>query len=347
MDYLASTFIFNNSLENWFISIAIALGSLLVAKILFWISKNIILRLTKKTETKLDDLILANIEGPVALAIVLAGIWFAINRLHLSPKIDGFVNDAYQILIIINVTWAFARVIDAIINEYLLPYSEKRVDDHVVRVLQKTIKVVIWIFGIVVALGNIGINIAAIITGLGIGGIAFALAAQDTIKNIIAGFILFVDRPFRLGERIKIDSYDGFVEDLGLRSVRIRTLDKRLLTVPSSKVVDSVIENITVEPSRRVVLQLGLTYNTNTEQMSLALELLKNLPSLIEDIETEVFAYFTSYGDFALNIKFIYYIKKQADIIETESKVNLKILSLFNENKLNFAYPTTTVYIEK
>jgi MscS family membrane protein len=289
------------------------------------------------------------LKSPIALAVILLGIWFAINRLHLSVKIDDGLNKAYQIFVILNITWVVSRVLNAFIQEYLVPYKEKKekIDEHIVKIIQKTINTVVWIFGIVISLGNVGINIGALVAGLGIGGIAFALAAQDTIKNIFAGVIIFIDRPFKLGERIKIENIDGFVEDIGLRSVRIRTLDKRLLTISSSRVIDSVVENVTQEPARRIILQLGLVYNTTPDEMKKALDILKSLPSSINGIEKDVFAFFNSYGDFSLNIKFIYYIKKNADIFETESEVNLKILQVFNQNNLKFAYPTSTLYIEK
>jgi MscS family membrane protein len=349
MDYLSSTFFLDNTIENWLISVFFVLGFLLIARVFSWISKRIILKIAKKTNTRLDDLLLNKIGSPIALAIILGGIWFAIIRLHFNPKFDEILTDVYKISVILNVTWIFSRITNSLIKEFLVPYSEKKetVDDHVIKVLQKTINVIIWIFGIVVALGNVGINIAAIITGLGIGGIAFALAAQDTIKNIFAGIIIFIDRPFRLGDRIKLDHFDGFVEDIGLRSVRIRTLDKRLLTISSSKVIDSVVENVTVEPAHQVVLSLNLTYCTTPEQMTQALELLKQLPSSVPEIEKDVAAFFSGYGDSSLNIKLFYNIRKEMDISEVESKMNLIILSLFNKNGLKFAYPTSTVYLEK
>jgi MscS family membrane protein len=112
-------------------------------------------------------------------------------------------------------------------------------------------------------------------------------------------------------------------------------------------VIDSVIENVTVEPARRVVLQLGLTYTTTPEQMEKSLDILKKIPDTVNEIEMDTFPYFSDYGDSSLNIKYIYFIKKNADIFEAESKVNLAILKQFNVNGLRFAYPTTTVYLEK
>ncbi len=303
-------------------------------------------RITGKTKTNLDDLIIAKVETPITFAIILAGFYVALLRLEISAGFNKGLTNVYHILVILNITWLVARIIEGLINEYLVPFGEKsgKMDDQVMRLLRRTVNAVIWIFGIVMALGNVGINIGAIITGLGIGGIAFALAAQDTIKNIFAGIVIFIDRPFRLGDEVKIDSgVSGSIEDIGLRSVRIRTYDKKLVVISCSKVVDSVIENTTLEPARRITLPLGLTYQTSPEKMQLALDLLKKMPDLIPEILPNVSAYFTSYGDYALNITFVYFIRKKASIVDTQSKVNLMILSKFNENSLDFAYPTTVI----
>jgi MscS family membrane protein len=133
------------------------------------------------------------------------------------------------------------------------------------------------------------------------------LAAQDTIKNMFGGFTIFVDKPFRLGERIKVAGFDGTVEDIGMRSTRIRTLEGRLVTIPNYKIVDSEIENVTAEESRKVTLNLGLTYDTTPEAMQEAIDWLNELPKQIGAIKNNVVVAFTTYGDFSLGITFIYW----------------------------------------
>ena len=350
--YLTNTVLYGNPLSEWLISLGIVIIAVLLSKSIRWTFRNIISKLTTKTETTIDDFLFKKIEKPIAYAVIIFGFWLALKHLFFSENFSQYVNNAYQILIVINATWLFSRLISGIISEYMQRSIDKKsgdekFDNSVIHTLIKIIDVFVWIIGIVIALGQIGVNIGALITGLGIGGVAFALASQDTIKNIFAGVVLFVDRPFRIGDRIKIDSYDGVVEDIGIRSVRIRTLDKRLITMSSSKVADAVIINISSEPGRRVVMSLGLTYDTTPQKMQLALDLLKNLPGSTPEIQPDVTALFENYGDFSLLITFIYFIKKDADISQTQSKVNLNILSLFNENGLNFAFPTNTIVIEQ
>ena len=341
---------FNNPLSKWLVSIGIMVAVIILAKSIRWIFRNIIPKLTGKTKTSIDDALIEKIEKPLVYAIIIFGFWLALKRLIFSDEIVQHINDAYEILIIINATWLVSSVITGIIRESIQRSIEKngsnKFDNSVIQTLNKVVSSFIWIFGIIIALGHVGVNIGALITGLGIGGVAFALASQDTIKNIFAGVVIFLDRPFRIGEQVKINGYDGVVEDIGMRSVRIRTSDKRLITMSCSKVADSIIENISSEPARRVVLLLGLTYDTTPEKMQIALDLLKKMPGIVPEIKHNTSALFNNYGDFALHITFTYFIRKNADINETQSNVNLKILSLFNENGLNFAFPTNTVIID-
>lgn len=343
---------FNNPLYKWLISAAIIIIAIFISKSVRWIFRIIIAKLVDKTKTNIDNVLLTKIDKPFACIIIISGIWIALKYLSFLEKTEQYINDSCNILIIINITWLISRIVNGIVSEYIQRSIDKKgdsnkLDNSVIHTLNKIISAAIWIFGIVIALGQVGVNIGALIAGLGIGGVALALASQDTIKNIFAGVVLFVDRPFSIGDRIKIDAFDGVVEDIGIRSVRIRTLNKRLITMSCSKVADSVIENISNEPVSRIVLSLGLTYDTTPQKMQLALDLLKQIPDSVPEIKHEISVYFNNYGEFALNVTFIYYIKKNSDFFDTQSKVNLKILSLFNENNLKFAFPTNTVIIEQ
>ena len=165
---------------------------------------------------------------------------------------------------------------------------------------------------------------------------------------MFGGITIFTDRPFRIGDRVKVDKYDGFIEDIGMRSTRIRTLEKRLVTIPNFKMVDAPVENISEEPLRRVSMKLGLTYNTTPDKMNEAMAILRDMPNRVADVhEKDIVVAFTDFTDFSLVITFVYFIKKKADVMETPSLVNSEILRSFNQANLQFAYPTQTVYVEK
>lgn len=349
---MLSQLFYGNTLYDWLISLIIIAGALILNKIIVLLNKYVIQKLTSKTKNRLDDILFQMLESPVLLGIALFAVWIAAKRLDLGVHVETIIAKSYKILTVINITWFVARLVNALIEEYWVPKADggksKILDTHLISILRRTILAIIWALGIVMALNNVGVNVGALLGTLGIGGLAFALAAQDTIKNIFGGITIFTDRPFRIGDRIKMDKVEGQVEDIGIRSTRIRTLEKRLVTIPNYKMVDAPVENITEEPMRRIVLKLGLTYQTTPEKMNEALAILKDIPNRVKHVDQkDLVASFTDFTDFSLVITFIYFIKKQGDVMETPSEVNSEILSAFKKAKINFAYPTQTVYLEK
>lgn len=342
--------IWNNSIKDWIFSLAFIVGAFIICYIFRLIGKRL-KKVAQKTPSKLDDLLLMVFETPFLSAIMLLGIWVALARLNFTPEINGYIRNSYKVLIILNITWFLVRFSLTIVDKYISPLAEKdnekKIDTHILRVIKRAIQFLLWSIGIVLSTSSMGVDVGALIAGLGIGGLAVALAAQDTAKNILGGVTIFTDKPFRFGDRVKIDNVDGFVEEIGVRSTRLRTLEGRLVTLPNNKIIDGIIENITKEPTRKVIVKLGLTYETTPEQMTLAINLLKKLPSEISEITKDTVAIFSNFGDFALQIDFIYYIKSGKNIFEAQSKVNFAILTHFNENNLKFALPTQIVYMEE
>ncbi|MCB9194718.1 MAG: mechanosensitive ion channel family protein [Flavobacteriales bacterium] len=347
-DFFEKTF-WHNTVADW----AFALGGVLVcyigAKILLWITNKFAKKYTEKTKTQLDDLLIDMLEEPIAVAITLGGFFWAVGYLNIpNPSIENIANKFLTFLLVVDLTWLVARTADALLTTYLVPITEKTdsaFDDQLVPIVQKGIKAVIWILGIILALDNLNVDIGAMIAGLGIGGLALALAAQDAVKNVFGGVMIFIDKPFKINDRIQVHGYDGTVEEVGLRSTRIRTLEGRKVTMPNSLFMDNEVTNVTSEPTRKIMLNLGLTYNTNAENIQKALDILGEITIKNSDIIDEnTPKAFTTFGDFSLGITYIYFIRKEADIMLTQTKIHLDILTAFNENGLEFAYPTQTIY---
>lgn len=290
------------------------------------------------------------LEEPIVFALVLAGIWYATQTLSFSDTARDWLGNIFQGLIVLNVAWLISRLFDSLYREYLVPIADKSetdLDDHLLPILRKGTKIIVWALAIIVALNNAGYNVGAILAGLGIGGLALAMAAKDTVSNIFGGFTILTDRPFKIKDRIKVIGLDGIVEEIGLRSTRIRTLQGRSVLVPNSKFTDNPVENISSEPNRKVVLKLGLTYDMTEKQMNKALDILKKIASQNKNLEEKVIVSFNEFGDFALGILFIYYIKSGHDILTTQTEINSEILKQFNKNKLEMAFPTQTIYSKK
>lgn len=341
--------LWGNTIENWGISILIILGAIIIVKLLSLLGKKVIKPFVTGTDNHLDDVIFYSLEAPVKFAIILLGIWIAIHRLVYPDSFVKVVDNAYSILIVLDITWFFGRLFSSLLQVYWGKQSNGQAN-KMMPIIKRTILVIVWLIGIVMALSNVGVNISALLGTLGIGGIAFALAAQDTVKNVFGTFTILTDKPFSIGDTIRVDSYEGTVVDVGVRSTKIMNYDKRIITFPNYKITDTSIVNISSEPMRRVVLNLGLTYDTTSEKMKEALELLKSIPKRVENVSSnpsDIVAVFTEYSDSALVIMYIYFIEKQGDILGVTSNMNMEILAAFNKVGLNLAFPTRTVYIQK
>ena len=347
-EFFEKTF-YGNTISEWGLSLLIMVGSLVVAKLLLWLTKNIVTKLTKKTKSKLDDIIVDMIEEPVAFAIVLVGIWYAIKLLVLPEKVITYTHQIFYILILFDIAWLINRLFGAIVKEYLTPLTEKNekgLGNQILPIIVKGVKISVWVIVIIVGVNNAGYNIGALLAGMGIGGIAIAMAAKDSVTNLFGGFTIFTDKPFIINDRIIVEDVDGVVEEIGIRSTKIRTLAGRVVTIPNGTFTTSIIENVSSEPNRKITLNLGLTYDTDQNNMDKAIGLLKKINENNQKTEEKILISFNAFNDFALNIIFIYYIKKGEDIMITQTEMNLKILEQFNENKLEFAFPTQTIFTQ-
>jgi len=341
---------YGNSLKAWIISFSIIILAMVLNKGIVLFNKHVITRLTHKTKNRMDDILFQMLQAPVLLGVMLLAIWVATTRLVLPAAVEAFFSKSYQFLIVVNITWFLVRFVNAVIEEYVVPKAQdkasKYLDNTLVPIIRRGVLGIIWAIGLMMALRNVGVDVGALIAGLGIGGLAFALAAQDTIKNIFGGITIFTDRPFRIGDRVKVDGFDGFIEDIGIRSTRLRTLEKRLVTIPNYKIVEASVENISNENARRILLKIGLTYNTTPQKMQQAIDILKQIPNAVKEVEhKDLIAVFSDFSAYSLDLKFIYWVRKSGHVEEVPSAVNFEILKQFNAAGLEFAFPTQTILL--
>ena len=337
---------YGNSILNWAIAVGILILSFVVVKMLYWIFSNVIRRLTSKTKTNLDDVLIDKLEKPLTYLVLILGYWISIHYLVFKVNVELVLENVAYFLLVIDFTAILSRIVDALITEIIMPISEKSdssFDNQLIPVIQKGVRSIIWILGIIIGLDNIGFDITAMIAGLGIGGLALALAAQDSVKNIFAGIMIFLDKPFRIKDRIQVDGFDGIVEEVGLRSTRLRTLEGRIVTIPNSRFTDNSVTNVTSQPTLKVKLNLGLIYDTDEVQMQKAIDILEDIVKNQEAITDDYAAGFNGFGDFSLNILFIYYVKPDSHWLDTQTLVNKEILRRFNKEGLEFAFPTQTI----
>ncbi|MDR2968878.1 MAG: mechanosensitive ion channel family protein [Tannerellaceae bacterium] len=343
--------VWGNTVEKWGISIIIIVGVLIVAKIVSVLNRKIIYAITRKTQNKTDDVVYDALESPVLFGIVLLGIWIAFQRLEFPENTVKAVNDAFRILVTLSITWFFSRLCSSLIDLYRFNTPDstssktKEQSARMIPMIKRIVLSAVWIVGLIMALSNAGVNISALLGTLGIGGIAFALAAQDTVKSLFGAFTILTDKPFNIGDTVKIDNFEGTIIDVGIRSTKMRGYDNRIVIFPNYKIIDASITNISSEPTRRVVAKLGLTYHTTPEKMQDAIDILMKIPGKVENASpNDMTAFFSEFTDSALVITFTFFIEKTGDFRKVTSDVYMEILKDFNSAGLNFAFPTRTIY---
>lgn len=294
MNNFFDTTIYGNTLHQWCVALLYLIGAFTIAKTTFWFIRKFVKRLASKTKTRLDDILVNMFEEPFVFAIVLFGSYLAINHLTLPDVITAWASKIYTFLVIINVTWFIARTVTSLMDNYLRPKMQQSnsMDKQVYPILYKMMASIIWGIGVVMALNNAGYDITAMIAGLGIGGLALAMAAQDSVSNFFGGFTIFTDHPFKVGDRITINGYSGTVYEIGMRSFRLKTLEGTEIVIPNSQVTNSIIENISRAPAKKIVLELGLTYDTPPAKMQEAQKILKEIAKDNVDVNDDYATYF-------------------------------------------------------
>jgi MscS family membrane protein len=333
----------------------IACGALLVAAILLRRAVTNILfrglkRLAAKTETTLDDKLFPAMEQPVATFIMVLGIFGALTVLKLAPAVDGLINHGATISILAVLFWGLLQAGGAVLDHLEEVAHARQIGiAHFMPLIKKALAALVIVFGLLMGVRSLGVDVGAVLTGLGIGGLAFAFAAQDTIANFFGSIVVVLDHPFKVGDYVRIGAAEGTVEDIGLRSTRLRSAARTQLVLPNKTAAAEVIVNFTRMPQRRVDQKIGLTYNTTPGQMETLLEdmrkILREDPGVHQDF---VVVNFTDYSDSSLDIQMTYFtadpdFKKHLAVRE---RINLQIMRAVAARGLSFAFPTQTLHVE-
>jgi len=310
--------------------------------------------LAERTQTTLDDTLLKAAEKPLGWLILLLGIWGSVMVIRPSSEILPLVTIAEnigRIISIILVGWFLWRMIDGF-SVYIMSQAKKTdssLDDQLVPFISKTLKLFLVVTGVLVGAQNLGYSISGLIASLGIGGIAVAMAAKDTIANLFGSVMLLVDRPFAIGDWIKTNQFEGVVEEIGFRSTRIRTFERTLVNVPNSMLANMVIDNIDARSKRRIKMRIGVTYGTSPEKMKYAIEGIERILREHSGVDQEFsLVKFDNFEDSALSI-FLYYFsqsKEWASYLQVRQEINMQIMQLLESLDIDFAFPSRTLYIE-
>ena len=339
---------FGNTILKYITAIGIFVLIIAVVKIFRLIVLKRLKKWATKTQTTIDDFILNGIKKSIIPILYYSAIYFAARSLNLSD----LVRSIFDVLSIVVVTLYIIRLITSTLDYSIKSYAAKQEEADQKAKQLKSIsalaKIVIWGVGLVFLLDNLGFDISAVVAGLGIGGIAVAIAAQAILGDLFSYFVIFFDRPFELGDFIIVDNKTGTVEHIGIKSTRIRALSGEQLVVSNTDLTSSRIHNYKKLQRRRVVFQLGVIYQTPAEKLKIIPELVKQIIVDNPDAEFDR-GHFKSFGDFSLNFEFVYYVlsAEYSIYMDIQQAINLKSYEMFEEKGIEFAYPTQTLFLTK
>lgn len=346
-DFLQQTY-FHNRIFDYVICLVIFLAGVITIRIFERVILSRLKNWSQETETKVDDLIIRIMEKKLMPILYIGMFYLSIQLLTILPALLKIIDALVLVLLtIFAVRFLLTVVIYAL--EFFWESKEKDTSKKLAfKMIYTAIRVVLWTVAILIILDNFGVKITTLIAGLGIGGVAIALASQAILKDLFSYFIIFFDRPFEIGDFIIVGDYMGVVDHIGIKTTRLLSLGGEQIVFSNTDLTDSRVRNYKRMAKRRVVFKLGVVYQATSQQ-------LKEIPAIIEDIikkiDGAIFdrAHFVSYGDFSLDFEIVYYVvgndyNKYMDI---QQEINLKIKEEFERRKIDFAYPTQTLFLTK
>ena len=341
--------IFGIPFANLIAAIVVFSLILMLRKFFTFIVMEALLKLSQRTANNYDEKIISVLKGPLSFAFVVIALHlFFILIFKETETVKKILNT----MIIFDIFWAIIAIADALRDVFHHATSKFNPDlaKEMGNFILKILKIFIGGIGLAAMLQVWGINVTALIASLGLGGLAFALAARDTAANLFGSFAILADKSIRIGEWIKVDGVEGVVEDIGMRTTKVRSFEKSLITVPNSIVANASIENFSRRGVRRIKMHIGLTYGTTSSQI---LKIKEEIEAMLRNHEgisqkESLLVYFDTFGASSLDI-FIYTFTQTADwakYLEIREDIHIKIMQIVESNGSGFAFPSQSIYVE-
>lgn len=338
----------HNTVRDWAISIMIIVIAMAVLRLVQSVVIKRLKSLSAKTKTTIDDFIISAIQRFIMPILYVLTFYMGIQYLTLPGKAHAIA----RVAIMVVVTFFVLRIITASVG-YLFQRSMLRQETNVQREKQfkgilLIVQVVVWLLGLLFMVDNLGYDITTIVAGLGIGGIAVALAAQTILGDLFSYLVIFFDKPFEIGDFIIVDDKMGTIEYVGIKTTRIRTLGGEQLICSNTDLTNSRVHNYKRMEKRRIVFSFGVVYQTPAAK-------LKKIPAIVKEIvestpgNTFDRAHFSTYGDFSLNFEVVYFVMS-ADYnvyMDRQQAINIALFEHFEREQIEFAYPTQTILFNK
>jgi len=325
------------TLGNLLLSLAFIIAGFALRQILNGYLRGRLQTLAERTETESDDQAVAALVNPLGLLLPIAALYMALRvLLGVAPEWQDNSDLAFRIGVILVVVWTAFKLVDAaaILMTEMADRSDSRLDDQVVPLLRKAFKVFLGVLAFILVAQNLGYSVSGLLAGLGIGGLAVAMAAKDTLANFFGSLMILIDQPFHRGDWVTFPGGDGVVEEIGLRSTRIRTFAKTVVSVPNQALANATVENHSLMPKRRIKFTLGVTYESTVDQVR---ELVQGIEAYLKahaGIDQEfMLVKFTDFGPSSLDL-FVYCFTASTDWTEhlaVKQEVNLALMQMVQD----------------
>lgn len=320
-------------------------GLVLLLKIIEKMALSRIRKLSGDRPHHAVSLLIQNFEKIVIPTLYFAAFYFSFRTLVTDPQLGiGFRNIWLAVLSIQTIRLLIVAAL-YIAENYWLQKNQQTAGTFAAKTALGLLQFVIWAVGVIFLLDNLGFNVSAVVAGLGIGGVAVALAAQTILGDLFNYFVIFFDRPFEEGDFIIFDDYMGVIENIGIKSTRIRSLGGEQIVISNSNLTGAKIRNYKRMAERRVLFKIGIVYETPMEKVKKVPEILKGILKSIPKVRIDR-AHFKSFGDYSLDFEIVYYVLSPDYNIymDTQQQINLEIMNAFIKEGIEFAYPTAVEY---
>ncbi|KAF0125623.1 MAG: MscS Mechanosensitive ion channel [Elusimicrobia bacterium] len=348
MEFLSTRY-FGNTVADYLYAAAV-FGIVLAGLYLlrsFGISR--LRELAKKTKTDLDDLLVDLIYAIKAPEYHLIALYAAVRYLELPPAFHKALFSVILVVLALRAVTLAQRLLDYWLEKFTSErYTDQAVRETVLKSARAVLKTLLWVTAFIFVLSNLGVNVSAALAGLGIGGVAVALAAQAILGDLFNFFVILLDKPFRIGDFVILDDMMGTVEHIGLKSTRVRSLGGELIIVSNSRMLTGGLRNYKAMQQRRVVFKLGVTYQTPLEKLRRIPELIKAAVAAVPDTRFDR-SNLQAYGAYSVDFETVYYVTvADYNVYAADHEaVLLKIGEAFAAEKIEFAYPTQTLFVNK
>lgn len=346
---ILQTPLFHRPIWQYLATVLYVLLAFFVAKIVDWLIHTRLRQITSRTETQWDDILINLVDGPVKVIVFVLLLNVGLQLFDWPDFLEGWFAKLTILAVGASLLLVVLKAVDAAIRIWrtsLPDGGDRNFNEHFLVLVGKVIKATIAVVAVFTVLGNLGFDISAALASVSVIGLALGLAAQDTVGNLFGAVAVFLDKPFKLGDRVRIGEVDGVVEEMGLRSTRIRSLDGFLVTVPNKEIGNSRIVNITVRPTIRTTFAIGLTYDTPAPNVKRAVALIEEIFGKHPQTH-DLLVHFNKFGDFSLNLDVVYWCKltDYRQYTQVFQELNLQLKERFDAEGLSFAFPSQTLYL--